>query len=281
MKSHHELHADQVAFWNGKTGGHWAEEQERIDAMLAPVLDVLIAQAKVRVGEAVLDVGCGTGASSIELTELVGPKGEVIGLDVSAPMLERARVRSHGIANLHYIHADAAAHTFTHPVADLLFSRFGVMFFGDPAAAFANLKRALKPGARVAFACWRKMDENKWMQIPLHAAYEHVERMPKPGPDDPGPLSFADPDRVTRILTAAGFAKPRFTPVDLMLDIAVGGGLEGAVRQAMTMGPASRALQDQPESVLANVAESMRKALMPHAHGNSVKLAGAIWVVTI
>ena len=197
MKSHHELHADQVEFWNGKAGGHWAEEQERIDAMLAPVLDMLIPQAKVKPGEAILDVGCGTGASSIELAKLVGPKGEVIGLDVSAPMLERARERGKGIANLHFIHADAAMHSFTHPVADLLFSRFGVMFFGDPAAAFTNLKRALKPGARLAFACWRKIDENKWMQIPLHAAYEHVEaqagaRGPwaaivrRPGPGDGG-----------------------------------------------------------------------------------------------
>ena len=153
----------------------------------------------------------------------------MLGLDISAPMLARARERSAGLGNTDYIVADAAAHPFPAPAFDLLFSRFGVMFFGDPTAAFTNLKRALKPGGRLAFACWRKIDENPWMQVPLHAAYNHVPRLPKQGPDDPGPMSFADPERVTRILTAAGFATPRFTPAEVMLDIAAGKGLDAGL----------------------------------------------------
>ena len=279
MKSHHELHQDQIAYWNGAAGGTWADDQERTDILLAPVQEAAIAHARVQTGETVLDVGCGCGTTSIELAKLVGSKGQVIGLDVSAPMVERARQRSVGIGNLHYVHADAAMHSFTHPVADLLFSRFGVMFFGDPRAAFANMRKALKPGARVVFACWRKLPENPWMLVPLQAAYQHVPPLPKPGPEDPGPTSFGDPDRVTRILTGAGFAPPRLTPVDVMLDIATGRGLDEAVAQTLRIGPTSRALQVQPPAMVAKVAQSVRAALAPHAKGDSVPLAGAIWLV--
>lgn len=279
MKAQHELHQDQVDYWNGEAGGRWAEEQTRIDKVLAPVIDVLFGRADVRPGQVVLDVGCGCGATSIELARRVGPAGRVVGLDVSAPMLERARHLSAAFKNVEYILADAARHAFPAPFAERLVSRFGVMFFGDPAAAFANLRRALKPGGRVTFACWRPITENPWMQMPLHAAYEHVPRLPKPDPEEPGPFSFADPDRVTRILTAAGFAKPSFTPVDLALDISAGGGLEGAVYQALAIGPATRALADQPEAVRAKVADSVRAALKPLAKGDTVPLGGAIWLV--
>ena len=279
MKSHHELHAEQIDYWNGAAGDHWADEQERIDSFLEPVLEVLIPRAHVKAHESVLDVGCGAGATTIVLANLVGPLGKAMGLDVSAPLLERARERSKGLDHTHYVLADAAKHPFSHPFADLLFSRFGVMFFGDPTAAFKNLKTALKPGGRVLFACWRKPDENPWAMVPLQAAYQHVARLPKPEPEDPGPFSFADPDRVTRILTGAGFAKPRFTPADVTLDVASGKGLDDAVHHAMGLGPASRALKDQPEDAVAKAKHSIREALAPYAKHGSVKLGGAIWLV--
>ena len=284
MKSASELHTDQIEFWNGQTGSQWVDDQQRIDTLLAQVLDAALSVARAKPGESVLDIGCGTGASSIALAKLVAPpdsktNGRVVGLDVSQPMVEWARKRSASHPNIDYIVADATTHRFPAPFADLLFSRFGVMFFGDPTAAFTNLRRALKPGGRMAFACWRKIDENPWMQVPLHAAYEHVARLPKPGPEDPGPISFADPERVTRILTAAGFAKPRFTPKEFMFDIAGGRGMDDAVNQAMTIGPASRAIKDQPDDVVAKVRESIRAALAPYAKGSAVALPGAIWLV--
>ncbi len=186
---------------------------------------------------------------------------------------------SASLKTVEYICADAAVHDFAAPIADWLFSRFGVMFFGDPAAAFANLKRALKPGAKLLFACWRAPSENPWMMVPLQAAYEHVPRLPKPDPEDPGPYSFADTARVTRILIAAGFAAPRFTPVDVALDFAAGQGFDNAVRLALSVGATSRAIQDQPEDVRAKVAASVRKALSPYLKSGTVALAGAIWMV--
>ncbi|HEY1722501.1 MAG TPA: methyltransferase domain-containing protein [Magnetospirillaceae bacterium] len=281
MKDSQELHADQVKYWNGAGGGHWVDEQAHTDIMLMPVIDALLAAVDVRPGQHVLDVGCGCGATTIELAERVGPSGRVTGLDVSAPMLARARELSADLKNVDYIYilADAAAHDFGAPFADWLVSKFGVMFFGDPGAAFTNLKRALRPGAKLAFACWRPPKENPWMMEPLQAAYEFVPRLPKLDPEDPGPFSFSDPERVTRILTGAGFAKPRFTPVDLPIDLAAGKGLEAAVHQATNIGATSRALQDQPDALRAKVIESIRKLLTGYARGNSVALQGGIWIV--
>jgi len=279
MKTTDELHQDQIDYWNGPAGNSWVEGQDRMDRILLPVQDAAIAHARAKPGETVIDVGCGCGSTTLALAALVGPTGRVIGPDVSAPMVALARKRSAALPNVEYVVADAASHPFPPAIADLLFSRFGVMFFGDPRAAFANMRRALKPTGRVVFACWRKLDENKWMQVPLHAVYEHVPRLPKPEPEDPGPLSFADSDRVTRILTGAGFAKPKLTPVDLMLDLATGRGLDEAVLQCREIGPASRALKDQPPELVAKAVESIRAALPPYVQGHTVKLPGAIWLV--
>jgi SAM-dependent methyltransferase len=274
-----DLHADQVKYWNGAGGSHWVDEQTHTDIMLTPVLDALLDRADVRAGQHVLDVGCGCGATTIALSRRVGPAGRVTGLDVSAPMLARARELSAGLSNVDYVLADAATHPFGVASADWLFSKFGVMFFGDPTTAFSNLKRALKPGGKLIFACWRPPSENPWMMVPLHAAYEHVPRLPKMNPTDPGPFAFADTNYVTRILTDAGFAAPRFTPVDVLLDIAAGKGFEAALHQATTIGATSRALQDKPADLRAKAIESIRAALKSYAKGNAVTLPGAIWIV--
>lgn len=273
------LHQDQIDYWNGPGGAKWVAQQDRTDLMLAPVAERLLAQAKVPRGGTVIDIGCGCGATTLMLADLVGADGHVTALDVSAPMLEVARRRLAGHRNVQCILGDAQTYAFPAGIGDLLFSRFGVMFFGDPTAAFANMRRALKPGGRVVFACWRPIAENPWMQVPLHAAYKHVPRLPKPSPDDPGPFSFADPERVTRILTGAGLAAPRFTPCDLMIDLATGGGLDDAVDQACEIGATSRALQGQPEEAVAAVRVAVREALTEHVTPQGVMLGGAIWLV--
>jgi len=271
------LHAEQLAFWNGPAVTCWITKQEQMDAALAPVADAAITLAAVQSGERVLDIGCGSGATSISLARLVGPTGHVTGLDVSGPMIELARKRSVGMSNLDWLLADAAAHDFPPASADLLFSRFGVMFFGEPVTAFVNLRRALRPGGRLVFACWRPLNENPWMLLPLQVVQTLVPPMPRPGPNEPGPFAFSDPERVTYILTTAGFASPRYVRFEMAM--VLGTSLDDAAEQATSMGAASRALQDQPESVMKVAREAVRVALVPHSESGTVALPGAAWLV--
>lgn len=270
---------DQRARWNGIDGEYWARQQDRLDRTLAPVTGPLLEFAAPKIGSTVLDVGCGCGTTTIELARAVGPSGRVIGLDISHPMLSLATERLRTYPNASLLLGDAAELPVHDLGAELIVSRFGVMFFGDPVAAFANLGTGLVAGGRVRFACWRPVGENPWLQIPLHAVYEHAPRLPKPEPEEPGPFAFADPARVTRVLTAAGFSVPSFTPLDVELDLAAGGTIEDAVRQSTEMGPAKRALADQPEVVRAAAIESVRRALMPYSSPAGVKLRGAVWLV--
>jgi SAM-dependent methyltransferase len=195
-------------------------------------------------------------------------------------MLARARERTPPGVLVEFVEADATIYPFQPGQADLLMSRFGILFFGEPALSFANMRKSLKHGGRVTIACWRTPRENPWLMLPLEAAVLHVPPLPKLGPEDPGPFSFASPDRVARIFGEAGFASLSMEPIDLKLDIAVGGGLEAAVRSALEIGPASRALQDQPTERRPAATTATRGALEPHLEGNSVLLGAAIWIVT-
>jgi SAM-dependent methyltransferase len=270
----------EVSYWNSAGGRRWVERQQSQDVVLGPILQATLERAQVGQGERVVDIGCGTGASSIALAERVGPPGQVLGVDVSAPMLARAAERLPPGAPVKFVRADATTYRFEPAAFDLLFSRFGVMFFAEPVRAFANLRAALKPGGRLAFACWRKLDENPWLQVPLRATLEHVPPLPRPGPEEPGPFSFASEQRVHRILADAGFQSVILEPRDFDLDIACGGGIEEALEAAMALGPASRALHDRGPETRAAVAMSIRRALQPYQRGKQVALAGAVWLVT-
>jgi len=274
------LHANQIAYWNGAGGDHWVRRQELTDLVLAPVAEVVLARAAVQPGEHVIDIGCGCGATTLVLADAIRPGGALVAADVSEPMLGRARERIGERPNVAYVCADATTHGFAPGWADLLFSRFGVMFFGDPVLAFANMRRGLKPGGRTVFACWRKPAENPWMMLPLQAAYLHVPKLPKQGPDDPGPFSFGDPNRVTRILTEAGFTDIALEPVDVMLDLASGRGLDAAVAYTLDIGATSRALDGVSDILRAAAAGSIHDALTPYVDNGRVPLAGAIWIVT-
>lgn len=275
-----EKHREQVAYWNSDAGARWLERENETDRMLQPILDAAIAHADLHPGETVLDVGCGCGGSVVALAEKVGRAGRVLGVDISAPMVGRARTRVAGLPQADVLLADAATHDFSGLGADLVFSRFGVMFFGDPAAAFRNLRRALKPDGRIVFACWRPIDENGWMDVPLRAAYQHVPKLPRPGPEDPGPFSFADPERVKRIFASAGLPEPRFTKLDVAIDIAAGGGLEDAVRGASEIGAAAQAMREAPPERRGAALAEIRRALTPYVRdGGGVPLPGAVWLV--
>lgn len=275
-----DRNADQVAYWNGPAGERWRARQQDQDTLLTPISDLLLLRAAPRAGERVLDVGCGCGFTTIELARRVVPGGRVLGVDVSGLMLERARERAPAKLPVEFIEADATAYGFEPAAADLLFSRFGVMFFAEPQKSFANMRRGLRRRARLAFACWREPKKNPWMMLALEEACRHVPRPPAVGPEEPGPFAFADERRVRGILDGAGFASINLEAVDVSLDIGIGRGLDAAVETVTGMGPASRALEGQPPDLQAAAAQSIRSALARYQVGNTVALPGAIWIVS-
>jgi ubiquinone/menaquinone biosynthesis C-methylase UbiE len=276
----HTANADQIAYWNGPSGQRWADRQQVQDILFRPVADILIDRAKPEAGEHIIDVGCGSGATAIAFAEKVRPSGHVLGIDVSGPMLARARASAPKELPVDFVMADATDYPFDPASFDLLASRFGVMFFAEPALSFANMRKALRPSGRLAFACWREPRENPFFMVPLQAAYRHVPKLPQLGPEDPGPFAFAAEERVRRILTEAGFTGIDMEPCPLSLDAAIGRGLDGAVQGALEVGPVSRAVEGQPDELRAAAARSIREALTPFAKGDAVLLPASIWIVT-
>lgn len=280
MADPQQSNADQLAFWNGQGGQTWVARQAHTDITLAPVSEALFALAAPRPGEQVLDVGCGCGAATLDFARAVGPGGRVAGLDISGPMLAegKARAEAAGVANVDWRQADPASAPLDG--FDLLASNFGVMFFGDPVAAFGHMRRAANPGARMAFVCWRPLAENPWIETPMRAVARHFPPRPKPDPQAPGMFAFADPQRIAQVLTEAGWAPPRIDRLDLDLDTAAGRGLEEAVVQSSQIGAINSWLRGQPEEVVTAAAASIREALAPHQDGASVRLPAAMWLVS-
>lgn len=268
----------QVADWNGAVGERWAAEQERTDQLIRAFGDAAMAAAKARPGERILDVGCGCGDTSLELARAVGPSGHVFGVDVSAPMLAVARTRSTGLPNLTFTEADASSAALPGPF-DLLFSRFGVMFFDAPIPAFTHLHKAMRPGGRLAFVCWQMPADNAWAALPAQTARRIAGEGAKSDPHAPGPFAFGDRDRVSGIMSSAGFrgiSIESFT-APMYLGSSPRSAAEGAVR----IGPASRVARDAGPEKLPAIIDAIEQVLTPHAAANgSVSLPGKTWILT-
>jgi SAM-dependent methyltransferase len=274
--------ADQAEFWNGPGGETWTTQRDRFNAMLGPIGLAAIARAQPQPGEHVLDVGCGTGHTTGDLARRVAPGGSVTAVDISALMLDEARRANdgHGIP-VHFHVADAQTHAFEADAFDLVFSRFGVMFFEDSVAAFANLYRALKPGGRLTFACWQPVDQNAWVHVPGGVVARHLPvEGPAKDPAAPGPFAFGQRARIADILGAAGFSEIATEAHDTLVLMGGGGSIDAAVRAVTHQGPLSRAIHDAPEDVQARIRDELTEALTPHAGDDGVRLGAGVWLVT-
>ncbi len=252
--------AAQIEYWNGPPGEKWVKNQQVMDASLASATAGLFSLAAIKPGERVLDIGCGSGQTSLMAADAVGASGQVTGVDVSRQLLALARKRAEGRANVHFIEADAATHPFA-PEYDLLMSRLGVMFFDDPPEAFANIRKAARAGGRLAFVCWRPVVENEYAAMPFEIAKKLMPPLPPADPYAPGPFALADAERLRAILAEAGFSDIAITKHDGLMPM--GSTPEQAGIQATSLGPTARALAkfadpDLSARVLAAVTEAFR-----------------------
>jgi SAM-dependent methyltransferase len=249
--------------------------------MNRPIGEAALSAARPRPGETVIDVGCGDGPTTLRLAELVSPNGRVTGLDVSEALLSAAKKRaaSHPAGSLiSFKLGHAGAIDLPSGQADLLFSRFGVMFFEHPAAAFKSLRAALKPTGRLAFCCWQPVNKVDLFFVPFTAVAAHITPTVRPGPEDPGPFSFGDPLRVRRILETAGFTKLEIEPFGLA--VSLGATLEEAVKATTVVGPASQLLADAPDDLKTRALNSVRDALAARQTSSGIVLTAAAWIVT-
>ncbi|MBX7081565.1 MAG: methyltransferase domain-containing protein [Nannocystaceae bacterium] len=269
---------EQRAFWNEQAGPRWVSADEHVASMLAPCSEVLFARAAIGTGERVLDVGCGAGQTTVELAARTGPDGRVVGLDVSAPLLARARARGEGLPHVAFVEADAQVHEFGDARFDAVVSRFGVMFFADPTAAFTRLRDACDRGGRLAFVCWRGLPDNPWFVAPLRAMARHVEPPLPPEPGAPGPFGLSDDARIAEVLARAGWTRVVIEPIDLSL--VVGRDPDDALRVAQLIGATAAPLaQAEPDARQAALA-AMREVYVGAQDRGAVRMAGAIWAVT-
>ncbi len=274
--------AAQIQFWNETAGEKWVDYQKAIDAHARPFGLLAMDRISVKPGERVLDVGCGCGDATFELARRVGTTGEITGIDLSSIMLARARESAEdlGLTYVRFINADAQTYAFQRRSFDLFYSRFGIMFFTDPQAAFGNLFRALCPGGGFAFVCWREFKKNLWALVPTEAVARHIE-VPPSIPDAPGPFAFANPDRLERILSKAGFHQIAFEESIKDVPVGAGGDLDAAVDFLYQMGPAAAAIRQagQPEK-RGVLLDALREAVAPYQTPQGVHMQAAAWIVT-
>ncbi len=271
--------SEQIRDWDGPVGERWAAEQETLDQLTAPYGEAALKAADARRGERVIDIGCGCGDTSLTLARAVEADGAVLGVDVSGPMLDVARRRAAaaGLRQVRFEQADASSARLPDG-QDLLFSRFGVMFFAAPVPAFAHLRRALKDTGRLAFVCWQGPKENPWAMVPIAAARAALGvTQPPADPHAPGPFAFGDANRVRMILLEANFrdvvAEPFESPMPL------GSTARSAAEAAARIGPVSRLVREAGPEKLPLIVDAVEKALEPLATKDRVALPGRTWIV--
>lgn len=277
--------ADQINFWNGDGGAQWAKNQEAMDTMLKPFADAVLKLGSAKSGEQALDVGCGCGDTTLILADSVGLDGRAIGLDISGPMIGRAKERAAAVETMGlpcpgFVIGDASSYAFKPSGFDLLFSRFGVMFFADPTAAFANMRRALRPGGRTTFICWQPMAMNDYFMVPVAAALTVLPAPEAPTPGAPGQFAFGDKDRVNTILKDAGFTNISIESHEHDMEVGKDRSLEDAGKELAGSGALARLLADTSDDQRAEVIDAVVRALEARSTGGKVLLGTRTWLVS-
>jgi SAM-dependent methyltransferase len=276
MEAARRTNEDQATLWNGLGGRGWVEAQAALDRMLRPFQDLLLEATNAQPGSRVLDVGCGTGSTTLAFARRVGASGRSVGIDISEPMLALARERAERERlPATFVRADAQIHSFDPASFDAIVSRFGVMFFDDPIAAFANLRRAASDGAGLCLFVFRSAAENAFMTTAERAAAPLLPGAPVRDADAPGQFAFADPQRVTRILAAGGWSAIEIRPVDVACRFAA----SELVQFFTVLGPLGRALPQADAATRARIIATVRAAFEPYVHGADVRFDAACWMV--
>jgi SAM-dependent methyltransferase len=272
---------EQAKFWS-ELAPTWLELQDDLEEVSE--LPGLMAMDRLQLGpgQRVVDLGCGGGRTTLELASRVRPGGKAVGVDITPELIADGRERAArlGVDNVDFVHADVQADDLGEAVFDAAFSRFGVMFFAEPIAAFANVRRALRPGGLLSFVCWQNVFENEWMLVPGMAVASVTGSVPPlPAPGEPGPFSLADPDRVQAVLAGAGFDRIDVMPhndavvraEDRIADIA---------RISTRVGAAREALRDADDGTRRRAVEAVESALRERAEDGYVHASRAVWLVT-
>ena len=298
MDFSHAANDEQARLWNGPSGRAWVENQELLDQVFKPLEELIVEAASARLRPAVLDVGCGAGATTLAVArglqrtagvagaahdvraESIEPASAVracVGVDISEPLIAVARTRAertHTPAT--FICANAQTYAFEPATFDLIVSRFGVMFFDDPVAAFGNLRRAARRGGELRAITWRNAAENPFMTTAERAAAPLLPNLPPRRPDAPGQFALADDRRVHAILEASGWSEIDIRPADVTCAMA----RQELVRYVTRLGPVGMALQEADAATCARVTDIVLPAFAPFIDGDQVRFTAACWIVT-
>lgn len=276
MNAVQQANADQIALWNDTAGRAWVDRQESLDRLLEPFEKLLVDAVVKSKAQRVLDIGCGTGSTTLAVARQVGAKGTAVGLDISEPMIALAKRRAEReSAPPHFICADAQTYAFDDKSFDMIISRFGVMFFDDSVRAFKNLRRATTKGGELKAIVWRNPTDNPFMTTAERAAAPFLPQMPARKPDEPGQFAFGDRNRVHSILEKSGWTEIAIEPLDVACTLP-----ERELNEYISrLGPLGRVLPQIDEQKRAEVLEAVRKAFDPYVHGDEVPFTAACWMI--
>jgi SAM-dependent methyltransferase len=268
----------EAARWNDLSGPIWVELQDVLDRMYAPLERRLVEEAFPAEGGRVLDIGCGAGATTLAMARRLGPKGLCLGVDISRPLVgaAEARARAEGLASVAFVQADAQTFSFDPGSFDGVMSRFGVMFFDDNEAAFANIRRAARRRAKLVFVAWRSPAENPFMTVAARAAAPFLPALSPANPDAPGQFAFADGTKVRRILEASGWSDIDVSPIDVPLTVAK----NDLFAHVTKLGPVGAALRDADEPTRTRTTEAVRAAYEPYVESGAARFTAACWLAS-